>query len=185
MSQLTVTVLQLGLLALLWVFVIGVVGVLRRDLSGAGARGGRAAAPAQARAPVPAPAPVPVPVPAPAAVPAPVPAPVPAAAPVAPAPVRSLAVTAGPLAGTVLPLGAAPVLVGRAPECTLVLPDDYASSRHARLSPRAGAWVLEDLGSTNGTTLDGVPVTGPVEVAPGSAVRIGRTSFELRRQPAG
>jgi pSer/pThr/pTyr-binding forkhead associated (FHA) protein len=94
-------------------------------------------------------------------------------------------VTEGPLAGTSLPLGSSPVLIGRAPECTLVLPDDYASSRHARLVPEDGRWVLEDLGSTNGTTLGrngpGTPVTGPVVVGPGSVVRIGRTTLELRR----
>jgi len=183
MSQLTVTVLHLGLLALLWVFVIGVVGVLRRDLFGTQvlARPAAPAAPGRAARAAAAPA-------APAAAPAPAPAPVRAPAPVAaPAPVdagpRTLVVTEGPLAGTSLALGS--VLIGRAPECTLVLPDDYASSRHARLVPREGRWFLEDLGSTNGTTLgrsaSGTPVTGTVEVGPGSVVRIGRTVLELRR----
>jgi len=184
MSQLTVTVLHLGLLALLWVFVIGVVGVLRRDVFGTQVvpRAAGAAAPARPARPAP-------PVAAPAA-PAPAPAPAPPRAPNTPAvPAdagpRTLVVTEGPLKGTSLTLGSAPVLIGRAPECTLVLPDDYASSRHARLLPRDGRWLLEDLGSTNGTTLgrstSGTPVTGTVEVGAGSVVRIGRTVLELRR----
>lgn len=185
MSQLTVKVLQLGLLLLLWVFVLGVVGVLRRDLFGTRVvprTSSPAPAPAPDRAPAPAPAPVPAAAPAPAPAPAPVRTPPPPPPPSGP---RTLVVTEGPLAGTSLSLGASPVLIGRAPECTLVLPDDYASSRHARLAPDGDRWLLEDLGSTNGTTLGrsapGTPVTGPVEVGAGAVVRIGRTTLELRR----
>lgn len=183
MSQLTVTVLQLGLLALLWLFVISVVGVLRRDLygtrvvqraaagPGAGA-GGRAAEPVPTTPPTPAPA-----VAAPSAPPAPQAPPVP----------RRVTVTEGPLTGTTLELGRSPVLIGRAPECTLVLADDYASSRHARLVPQDGQWVLEDLGSTNGTTLartsrdEGEAVRGSARAGVGSVIRIGRTTLELQR----
>ena len=49
------------------------------------------------------------------------------------------------------------MLIGRAPECTLVLDDDYASGRHARLFPQDGEWFVEDLGSTNGTFLGARP----------------------------
>ena len=59
--------------------------------------------------------------------------------------------TDGSLRGTTLALGQAPILIGRAPECTLVLEDDYASGRHARFFLQQGVWYLEDLGSTNGT----------------------------------
>ena len=55
---------------------------------------------------------------------------------------RTLVVTEGSLRGTTLTLGQAPVLIGRAPECTLVLDDDFASARHARLSPQGGEWIV-------------------------------------------
>lgn len=170
MSQLTVTALQLGLLVLLWLFVLGVVGVLRRDLFGA-------------RTPAPAAAPRAEPQ---QVTPRPAPAPEPAPRPAAERP-RSLVVVEGPLAGTRLPLDDSPVLLGRAQDCTLVLGDDYASGHHARLLPVPGSasgWALEDLGSTNGTSVGrgsaSSRVSGSVPVGVGSLVKIGRTTLELR-----
>jgi pSer/pThr/pTyr-binding forkhead associated (FHA) protein len=167
MSQLTLTVLQLGFLVLLWILVLSVLRVLRSDLYGTrvvhrapagGAREGRrparqAVASGAAR---------------------------PAAPRVPPAPTQ-LVVTEGPLRGTTLSLGQAPILIGRSPECTLVLADDFASGRHARLSSTEQGWVVEDLESTNGTRLDGAPLRGPAVVAVGAQLRIGRTAIELRR----
>jgi pSer/pThr/pTyr-binding forkhead associated (FHA) protein len=181
MSQLTVTVLQLGLLALLWLFVVSVVGVLRRDLYGT-----RVVQRPTAATPAGAPAPA---RPAPRAAPRPAEPPAPREQP-APAVPRHLVVTEGPLTGTTIDLDRSPVLIGRAPECTLVLADDYASSRHARLVPQDGRWLLEDLGSTNGTTVapgsrggrgGAEAVRGSVDVTVGSVIRIGRTALELRR----
>jgi pSer/pThr/pTyr-binding forkhead associated (FHA) protein len=106
----------------------------------------------------------------------------PAAAPAAPPPgPRTLVVTEGPLAGTTLALGQTPVTLGRADESTLVLTDDYASSAHARLVPGQGGWLVEDLGSTNGTYLGQQRVSGPTPVPVGQPLRIGRTVLELRR----
>ena len=93
---------------------------------------------------------------------------------------RYLVVTEGALAGTRITLGTQPVLIGRADDSTLVLTDDYASSRHARLSQRGPDWFVEDLGSTNGTYLDRGKVSGPTPVPLGVPIRIGRTSLELR-----
>ena len=93
---------------------------------------------------------------------------------------RQLVVTEGALAGTRITLGAQPVLIGRADDSTLVLTDDYASTRHARLSPRGSEWYVEDLGSTNGTYLDRAKVTTAVRVPIGTPVRIGKTEIELR-----
>jgi pSer/pThr/pTyr-binding forkhead associated (FHA) protein len=90
-------------------------------------------------------------------------------------------VTEGSLRGTSITLGQAPILIGRAPECTLVLEDDYASGRHARFSLQSGVWMLEDLGSTNGTYLGRTKVESPTVVDPDTPVRIGRTVLELRR----
>ncbi|QTE29527.1 FHA domain-containing protein FhaB/FipA [Pengzhenrongella sicca] len=167
MSELAVTLLRLGYLILLWVFVLSAIGVLRRDLYGTKitARGGKAA---NRRAPTPAPAPN-------GAAPA-------AAAPRGrdQAPTR-LVVTEGPLRGTSLPLTSSAILIGRAPSCTLVLDDDYSSSRHARIFPSGGQWFVEDLGSTNGTFLGTTRVEEPTPVPPGAHVRIGQSVVELQR----
>ena len=93
---------------------------------------------------------------------------------------RQMVVTEGALAGTRIQLGSQAVLIGRADDSTLVLTDDYASTRHARLSPRGSEWYVEDLGSTNGTYLDRAKVTTAVRVPMGTPVRIGKTVIELR-----
>ena len=165
MSQLTYTVLQLGFLVLLWVLVLSVVGVLRRDLFGTKVVARHPGRPPKERRPTRRPDR--------AATPAPTP-------PQRSQPTR-LVVTEGPLRGTSLDLGKAPVLIGRSPECSLVLTDDFASGRHARLSQTANGWVVEDLGSTNGTQLNGTPLGGPTAVSAGAQLKIGRTVIELRR----
>ena len=91
-----------------------------------------------------------------------------------------LVVTAGSLSGTRLRLGPGPILIGRAEDSTLVLDDDYASTRHARLTQQGQEYFLEDLGSTNGTYLDRARVTTPTPVPIGVPIRIGRTVIELR-----
>ncbi|MBT0567717.1 FHA domain-containing protein [Williamsia sp. CHRR-6] len=93
---------------------------------------------------------------------------------------RYLVVTHGALANTRITLGAQPVLVGRADDSTLVLTDDYASERHARISRRGDDWYVEDLGSTNGTYLDRAKVTTAVKVPLATPIRIGKTVIELR-----
>ena len=73
-----------------------------------------------------------------------------------------------------------PILIGGADDSTLVLDDDFASTRHARLSMRGTDWYVEDLGSTNGTYLDRAKVTAPLRVPLGTPIRIGKTVIELR-----
>jgi pSer/pThr/pTyr-binding forkhead associated (FHA) protein len=160
MSELTLTLLRLGYLALLWLLVLAIVGVLRSDLYGTQVRRRATRAPRAPRTPAASPGTL--------------------AATGRSAP-RSLVVTAGSLKGTTLALGQAPVLIGRAPECTLVLDDDYASGHHARLSPQDDGWLLEDLDSTNGTFLGRSKVVGSAPIQAGTPVRIGRTVLELRR----
>lgn len=93
---------------------------------------------------------------------------------------RQLVVTQGALAGTRVTLDSRPILIGRADDSTLVLDDDYASTRHARISLQGDEWYVEDLGSTNGTYLDRTRVTGPTRVPLGVPIRIGKTVLELR-----
>ncbi|MBV7363109.1 FHA domain-containing protein [Actinomycetaceae bacterium TAE3-ERU4] len=92
-----------------------------------------------------------------------------------------LIVTGGPLAGTSLPLGSAPVVIGRSPSCTLVLDDNYASGRHARLFPDKHSWWLEDLDSTNGTFMDDERVVQARPLQPGIRFRVGQTTMEIGR----
>ena len=158
MSELAILLIRLGVLALLWLFVFAAVRTIRLDVFGP--RVPKASRAATVHAPKPKPK-------ARAAAPGKLP--------------RHLVVTSGSLAGQTLELSDAPVTIGRAPESTLVLTDDYASTHHARLVPRDGQWLIEDLGSTNGTYLDKAKVTRPTPVPPGAKVRIGKTVLELRK----
>jgi len=169
MSELTITLLRLGYLVLLWLFVFAAISVLRRDLYGTRIVSRRLRR-TERRAPAPYAAPPPSP----------------AAERGAPFPRRDsvprrLVVTAGSLRGTTLPLGGSPVLIGRAAGCTLVLDDDYSSSRHARIYPDNGQWYVEDLGSTNGTFVGRERVTDPVPVGIGSQIKVGQSILELQR----
>ena len=89
-----------------------------------------------------------------------------------------------PLAeGDKLPLQLVTYL-GRDPACTIVLQDDAASGRHARLHQENGIWWLEDLGSKNSTTLNDLPLTKPVTLTGGDVIGIGQTRlrFETSRK---
>jgi pSer/pThr/pTyr-binding forkhead associated (FHA) protein len=93
-----------------------------------------------------------------------------------------LVVTEGTLTGTTVALQGQTITLGRAHDSTIVLDDDYASSRHARIYPdRDGQWIVEDLGSTNGTYLDRNRLTTPTPIALGAPIRIGKTVIELRK----
>ncbi|MGW1176587.1 FHA domain-containing protein FhaB/FipA [Kitasatospora sp. NPDC002543] len=185
MSELTLTVMRLGFLAVLWLFVIVAIQVIRSDLFGtkvnprASRRGGGAAAAGGAATTTAARA----------------------AAPTQAGPSAGqtqagqtqgggrrrggptqLVVVQGSLAGTTVALQGQTITLGRAHDSTIVLDDDYASSRHARIYPdQTGQWTVEDLGSTNGTYLDRQRLTAPTPLQPGMPIRIGRTVIELRK----
>lgn len=153
MPELVLQLTRGGFLALLWLFVLLALQVVRSDLYAASglravlpgrARGGRARGGGRNRVP------------------------------------RQLLVTQGPLAGSRITLDSRPILIGRADDSTLKLDDDYASTRHARISQQGEEWYVEDLGSTNGTYLERAKVTGPTRVPLGVPVRIGKTVIELR-----
>jgi pSer/pThr/pTyr-binding forkhead associated (FHA) protein len=169
MNQLTLDIIKLAFLAVLWLFVIAAVGVVRTDTfdQPTSARKRRRAGKQQARQ----------------VLQPPVTGPMKPAKPARPsrATPRQLVVTAGNLVGTTITLTDQQITIGRAVDATLVLTDDYASSRHARLYPQNGEWIVEDLGSTNGTYLDRQKVNRPTPVPAGIPVRIGKTVLELRR----
>jgi len=82
--------------------------------------------------------------------------------------------------GSAYPLGGE-LTLGRAPSCSIGLPDDtFASQLHTRLFPRDGAWWVEDLGSTNGTHLNGARLTAPAQMSVGDRLQIGSTIFEAQ-----
>jgi hypothetical protein len=188
-SPLTLKLIQIGFLVLLWVLVLSVAAVMRNDLF---AR--RRSRTRRSRRKAAAAAAVPAGVAAGAAGAAAATAGKAARAPKQPKPPkptrppkpkrgapRELVVTAGTGEGSRVELGAEPVTIGRAAENTLVIDDDYVSGRHARFFPHEGAWVVEDLGSTNGTYLAKTRLTAPMVVPVGTPVRIGRTVVELRK----
>jgi hypothetical protein len=179
-SELTLLVLQLGFLLLLWVFVFSIVYALRSDLFGQRVR--KLPEPAAAAA---APA---------ASAPSPFPAPQASSAPteaVNRPPVASdhastenatrLVITSGAKAGAEFPLGRDEITIGRSSDSAIIIRDDYTSTHHARLMLWNGRWMIQDLDSTNGTFLDGSRVTVPTPVPLGATVKVGATTFELRR----
>ena len=171
MSELTLLLLRIGFLVLLWAFVFAVVYSLRSDLFGVKVR----------RMPEPQAAAVP------AAAVAAAPAKAPAAAPPAKggkattSTVTRIIITSGPKSGLELPLGTEALTIGRSSESGLVIRDDYTSSHHARLLLWGEQWMIQDLDSTNGTWHDGARVTTAVPVLVGAPIKVGATTFELRK----
>lgn len=192
-SELTLLVLRFGFLLLLWLFVFGIVYALRTDLFGqrvrklpesqAGASPFPAGSPAASAHPTPAPAGPTEPVMKAAPVSS-LPSGANRAGGHANASVQSahrLVITSGPRAGTELALGRDPITIGRSGESNLVIRDDYTSTHHARLLLWNDEWMIQDLDSTNGTFLDGRRVTVPTQVPLDTPIKIGTTTFELRR----
>jgi hypothetical protein len=72
-------------------------------------------------------------------------------------------------------------LLGRGDQADIQLEDGYASAKHARLVPQGDVMVLEDLGSTNGTYLNGEPLRGAQPLHAGDRIRIGDSEFSFER----
>jgi pSer/pThr/pTyr-binding forkhead associated (FHA) protein len=164
-SELTLTLIQMGFLALLWIFAFAIASAIRADLFGVRPRQQAEARAAGGR-------------PAPAAG---------AAAAVAAKPVKlhrgaptKVVVIEGGDSGKQAPL-TGPISMGRGVENDIDLVDEYVSTRHARFIPHNGQWYVEDLGSTNGTYVAGARISRPTPVGAKSTVRLGRTVLELRK----
>jgi FHA domain len=71
--------------------------------------------------------------------------------------------------------------IGRADKCHIQLDDTYVSQMHARIFSRGDSYVVEDLGSTNGTYLNRRRITSPTELQRGDQVKVGKTVLELRK----
>lgn len=158
MSELTLTLIKLGFLAVLWLFVLSAVSVIRTDIFGT-----KVSTPKPAKGhkqPKPQP---------------------PKRSRRARGAPRTLQIIDGPNAGQSVPLGTEPILLGRGTDAAIRLDDDYVSTRHARFATNGEQWFVEDLGSTNGTYIGSQRITSPVPVAIGTSVRLGKTIVELRK----
>lgn len=153
MSELTLTLLKLGFLALLWLFVLSSVSVIRSDMFGERVDPGKLASqpvrPVQSQRRRGAP--------------------------------TRLVISEGIDAGASTPLDGGPVVLGRGADATIRLDDDYVSTRHARIAASGDQWFVEDLGSTNGTYIGSIRITQPTTITLGTQVRIGKTILELKK----
>jgi hypothetical protein len=158
MSELTLFLIRIAYLAILWIFVLSAISVIRSDMFGArvpeAARGG----PRAGKAPKP-----------------PKPASKRRGSP------THVLVTEGSNTGERADLERAPILIGRGSDAAIRLDDDYVSTRHARIAASGDQWFVEDLGSTNGTYVGSVRITQPTTITLGTQVRIGKTILELRK----
>jgi pSer/pThr/pTyr-binding forkhead associated (FHA) protein len=89
------------------------------------------------------------------------------------APIASILVRTGALRGRRMPIRVPVVNVGRADFNDIVLAEPSVSTTHAKLQRKDGLWVISDLGSTNGTYVEGEPVAGETPLPPGATIRFG------------
>ncbi|MDT0185883.1 FHA domain-containing protein [Microbacterium sp. ARD31] len=159
MSELTLFLIRVAFLAILWIFVLSAISVIRSDMFGARvpetARGGAPAPTARKSGGKP-------------------------RKPRRGAPTHLLVVE-GENSGIRAELADAPLLIGRGSDAAIKLDDDYVSTRHARVAASGDEWFVEDLGSTNGTYVGPVRITQPTTIGLGVQVRVGKTILELRK----
>lgn len=159
MSELTLFLIRFAYLAILWIFVLSALSVIRTDMFGARLPGGQPAArPERRQKGKPAKAP-----------------------PRRRGSPTHVLVVEGANTGERAGLDAAPILIGRGPDAAIRLDDDYVSTRHARIAASGDQWFVEDLGSTNGTYVGSARITQPTTLTLGTQVRIGKTVVELRK----
>ncbi len=156
MSELTLFLIKISYLAILWIFVLSAISVVRSDMFGARmpAAAREAAAPKTRRQPKQ------------------------KARKGSP---THVLVVDGANKGERADLAQAPILIGRGADAAIRLDDDYVSTRHARIAASGDQWFVEDLGSTNGTYMGSARITQPTTLALGTQVRIGKTLLELRK----
>lgn len=163
MSELTLFILRLAFLGLLWAFIFAIVYALRTDLFGPPRRRAEdEAKPAERPSGLAGSSPL---------------------SPTGPGGVASrILITSGPKEGLEMELlPEEQFTVGRSGDSRLVLRDDVTSTHHARLMLWNDQWMIQDLDSTNGTFVDSKRVSIPTPVPMNTPIRIGTTTFELRR----
>jgi hypothetical protein len=157
MSEIALLIIKVVFLALLWLFILSVVSVIRSDLFGRTVRASDQPQPQELETP--------------------------------PAPPRKdkrqrgqprvFTITQGRQAGLSAALTGGVIMIGRGADCQLILDDDYVSTRHARVVGTPNGIYVEDLGSTNGTYVNGQRITAPTTITLSDTVRIGKTMLRL------
>jgi len=155
MSELTLVLIKFAYLAILWIFVLAAISVIRSDMFGARAPASarekrarpRTSKPTRQRRGAP----------------------------------RQVVIVEGANAGEEVSLDGAPLLIGRGSDAAIRLDDDYVSTRHAQIAASGDQWYVEDLGSTNGTYVGSTRITQATALQLGTRVRIGKTVLELRK----
>jgi len=184
-SELTLIIIRIGFLAVLWLFIFIVLYSLRSDLFGPRLTPLQRVAVENQRTRETVPQPsgsADAPTTATARAPS-------GAGPRSASPVPSadrgqagrIVITSGPRAGLELELPETGLTIGRSSGSGLQITDDYTSTNHAKIVRWRDQWVVQDLGSTNGTFVEGKRISESTTVRVGSSVRIGTTTFELRR----
>lgn len=154
MSELTLFLIRIAYLAILWIFVLSAISVIRSDMFGARVPEGQRTVPGNPKQKAP---------------------------PKRRGSPSRVVVTSGSNTGATASLDSAPILIGRGTDAAIRLDDDYVSTRHARIAASGDQWFVEDLGSTNGTYIGTVRITQPTTITLGTQVRIGKTILELRK----
>lgn len=157
MSEIALTIIKVVFLALLWLFILSAVSVIRSDLFGKTVRASDQPQPQELESPPP--------------------------------PSRKgrrqrgeprvFMITQGNQAGLSAELSGGVIMIGRGSDCQLILDDDYVSTRHARVVSTPNGIYVEDLGSTNGTYVNGQRITAPTTITLADTVRIGKTMLRL------
>jgi pSer/pThr/pTyr-binding forkhead associated (FHA) protein len=157
MSEIALLIIKVVFLALLWLFILSVVSVIRSDLFGRTVRAADQPQPQELETP---------------------PAP-PRKAKRQRGQPRVFTITQGRQAGLSADLARGVIMIGRGADCQLILDDDYVSTRHARVVGTPNGIYVEDLGSTNGTYVNGQRITAPTTITLSDTVRIGKTMLRL------
>jgi len=157
MSEIALTIIKVAFLALLWLFILSAVSVIRSDLFGKPVRASDQPQPQELETPPP--------------------------------PSRRgrrqrgeprvLMISQGSQAGLSAELAGGMIMIGRGADCQLILDDDYVSTRHARVVASPNGIYVEDLGSTNGTYVNGQRITAPTTITLADSVRIGKSVLRL------
>jgi pSer/pThr/pTyr-binding forkhead associated (FHA) protein len=156
MSEIALTVIKVLFLALLWLFILSAVSVIRTDLFGRAVPSSDPSA-QELESPLPPPKRTKRPRGEP----------------------RVLVITQGNQTGQSAALADGVILIGRGADCQIILDDDYVSTRHARVVSGDNGIYLEDLGSTNGSYVNGQRITAPTTITMSDTVRIGKTILKL------
>jgi pSer/pThr/pTyr-binding forkhead associated (FHA) protein len=158
-QELTLMLIRFAYLAILWIFVLGAISVIRSDMFGARVDTASSSTSRRERRA--------------------------GKTPKTPKPPRGaptkVIVVDGPSAGLAVPLDQTPILIGRGTDAAIRLDDDYVSTRHARIGQSGETFYVEDLGSTNGTYIGSQRLTQATAVQLGTRIRVGKTTLELKK----